>query len=60
VNGALIFLVSSCVGVGSCLGGISNIVQAFERESALSNPAILYLVDESGNPVSKVGEKQFR
>ena len=50
---ALSPVIGVCLAVGCAAGGISTAYENFRYERALSNPDILHLVDEMGNPVSQ-------
>lgn len=42
-----------CLAIGCAAGGITTAYENFQYERALSEPGILHLVDEMGNPVSQ-------
>ena len=46
-------VVSACIGVGCCIGGVSNAYDKILYDRAIENPSFLYLVDEDGNPVTQ-------
>jgi len=50
---ALSPVIGVCLAVGCAAGGISTAYENFRYERALSEPGILHLVDEVGNPVSQ-------
>ena len=46
-------VIGICLAIGCAAGGISAAYDSFRYERALTDPSILYLVDEVGNPVSQ-------
>ena len=44
------------IGLGCCIGGISNAYDSMLYENAINSHDFLYLVDEAGNPVSQVSD----
>ena len=50
---ALSPVIGVCLAVGCAAGGITTAYENFRYERALTDPAVLYLVDEMGNPVSQ-------
>ena len=50
---ALSPVIGVCLAVGCVAGGVSTAYENFRYERALTDPGILHLVDEMGNPVSQ-------
>ena len=50
---ALSPVIGVCLAIGCAAGGISNAYESFRYQRALTDPDILHLVDEVGNPVRK-------
>ena len=47
-------VVAACclgLGVGSCVGGLSNAYDSLMYDRAMTDPDFLHLVDEFGDPV---------
>ncbi len=47
-------IVAACclgLGVGSCVGGLSNAYDSLMYDRAMADPDFLHLVDEFGDPV---------
>lgn len=41
------------LGLGCCIGGVSNAYDAIVYDRAVNDPGFMYLVDEFGDPVSQ-------
>jgi len=50
---ALSPVIGVCLVIGCAAGGISTAYDSYRYERALTDPSILHLVDEMGNPVSQ-------
>ena len=50
---ALSPVIGICLTIGCAAGGISTAYENLRYERALTDPTILHLVDEMGNPVSQ-------
>ena len=48
---ALSPVIGVCLAIGCAAGGITTAYDNFRYERALTDPSILHLVDEVGNPV---------
>jgi len=53
---ALSPVIGVCLAIGCAAGGITTAYENFRYERALSQPGVLHLVDEMGNPVSQKAE----
>lgn len=42
-----------CLAIGCAAGGISTAYENFRYNKALTDPNVLHLVDQAGNPVSQ-------
>ena len=50
---ALSPVIGVCLAIGCAAGGITTAYDNFRYERALTEPGVLHLVDEMGNPVSQ-------